>query len=364
MKTAVVALLFVLSSALLFAVENPLAAFAGYALTVGCAIYWLQTKEGTPAEVDSLLKQFEELIAFKRNRIELEPLEPLGHSILEVIRKYEAGVVEDTRVAGEMVLVADRVRRGDYSILVESDTQTPHVHMLRETMNAMIASSAANLREATELLHTLGEGRFDARIDTAAEGAMGELLSGINTLGASLQRMDRENQESRETIARKSAELSNTIDEMRHTTISDFSGMIASAVGRIGSVAQNENELTDTLEHLVAHAEQTKEILAAIGDIADQTNLLALNAAIEAARAGEHGRGFAVVADEVRKLAERTQKSLAETTATINVLMQSIGDASERMHRNASELNDLTDYVGGVDRKMDEILATMEALTD
>ena len=145
-----------------------------------------------------------------------------------------------------------------------------------------------------------------------------------------------------------------------NTTLVDAKNDIVDLSKKVQSAVELEVALANRMEEVARDAGDVKQVLEVIGDIANQTNLLALNAAIEAARAGEHGRGFAVVADEVRKLAERTQKSLTEINATINVIVQSINDLSTQMNAAATQEELLAQTAKEVEIKIIETTQIVE----
>jgi len=136
------------------------------------------------------------------------------------------------------------------------------------------------------------------------------------------------------------ASIATTEDlETTMSTLDNFVSSLDEVVVNIEHGAERQTELVEKVHSLTEQAKNIKEVLTVISDIADQTNLLALNAAIEAARAGEHGRGFAVVADEVRKLAERTQKSLSEISINVNMITQNVNDITEQTVKTSDDMH-------------------------
>lgn len=149
---------------------------------------------------------------------------------------------------------------------------------------------------------------------------------------------------SRQNIDR-SIELSNLAQDELQKVLQN-AGQTRKIIENIGKEilanANKEKSNSERIQGLAKEAESIQIVLTSITEIAEQTNLLALNAAIEAARAGEHGRGFAVVADEVRKLAERTGKSVNETGVVIKTILQSIDEVIKDMNESSASMEQLS----------------------
>ncbi|WP_238098959.1 methyl-accepting chemotaxis protein [Sulfurospirillum diekertiae] len=222
------------------------------------------------------------------------------------------------------------------------------IDKVRNTVSMAKSASTENASVANELSSTALEVGKRAEETSSIVNETNTMSINIKEeLSLSLQKA----QKSKEEIAEAHSKLVNAKNQ------------IVKMANQVQSNAATEIELSRQILQLSNDADQVKGVLTVISDIADQTNLLALNAAIEAARAGEHGRGFAVVADEVRNLAERTQKSLTEINATINVIVQSINDASDHMGSNSKNMETLAVIAAEAEKNIHETAVIMDNAT-
>ena len=270
------------------------------------------------------------------------------------------------------------------SILIRNNIMQG-VHLVRDSIGNFVRTKELNFRIKYEKSNEIKEmvDSFNSLVETLestivdAKNSSSENASVSHELSTTSMQIGRNAEQSSTIVANTIHEIeaikifvqeTATLSEGMKKSIATAGSRLDSAKNEVVTLrnevelaSQAETALAQKLEQMSHDAEQVKQILTVISDIADQTNLLALNAAIEAARAGEHGRGFAVVADEVRKLAERTQSSLTEINATINVIVQSIVDSSEEMGRNAKNIQRLSSVSSGVETT---ILGTTQVMDE
>ena len=190
------------------------------------------------------------------------------------------------------------------------------VSKLRETLSAVVQNTQDVASASSEIA---------ASSEELAQGAR-EQTDQIGQIGSAVEQMSQSIVE----VARKSNEVSNNANEAGRVA-AEGGETVNQTIDGMQTIEQAVTASAASIEELGKRSEQIGEVIEVINDIADQTNLLALNAAIEAARAGEHGRGFAVVADEVRKLADRTTKATEEIAGSITAIQADTGEAVSRM---------------------------------
>ncbi|MDX5444564.1 MAG: methyl-accepting chemotaxis protein [Zoogloeaceae bacterium] len=264
-----------------------------------------------------------------------------------------------SRRLSDAVDVARRTAGGDLTVPVEADGRDEVGQLLAATADMQkalrdilgqiaagserLAAAATELSATTESLESSSEQQSEASSSMAA--AVEELTVSINHVA--------EGANETASIARDSDRIAG-----------EGSTVLTRTVTSIQQIAQRVSVTAQDIEALVQQSDRISSIVNVIKEIAEQTNLLALNAAIEAARAGEQGRGFAVVADEVRKLAERTAVSTQEIGGMIGEMQSGTNRAVEAMRSSITQVNEGVELANEAGSVIERIAGGARAVVD
>lgn len=263
-----------------------------------------------------------------------------------------------SRPIGDMARQAQRVADGELNVRINQDSNdeigqlsasfNKMVESLRDVISKVVATSGQVTNAADQLRAT------SEQMSTGAE----QVVAQASTVATASEEMAATSGD----IAQNCAMAANSSRDANNAALAGAEVIQATVTG-MSRIAERVKGTAVTVEGLGARSDQIGAIVGTIEDIADQTNLLALNAAIEAARAGEQGRGFAVVADEVRALAERTTRATKEISDMIKAIQQETRSAVTAMEEGVREVARGTEDAARSGAALQEILDQINSVT-
>ncbi|NUN71418.1 MAG: methyl-accepting chemotaxis protein, partial [Bacteroidetes bacterium] len=252
-----------------------------------------------------------------------------------------------------------RMADGDMTVRVTSDYKGDH-QLLKNSINTVAESLDKALQDVTNAVSATASAssQISSSTEEMAAGSQ-EQSSQANEVASAVEQMTK-------TIIDNSRNASTAAETAKKAKDAAGQGgkVVDETIAGMKRIAEVVNVSAETVKALGKSSEQIGEIIAVIDDIADQTNLLALNAAIEAARAGEQGRGFAVVADEVRKLAERTTKATKEIASMIKQIQSDTSGAVTSMNEGTTEVSKGIKLADKAGESLGEIVNISQTVTD